>query len=134
MYRILKYWFSPVCKYLGQTDQFANLPRSTCPNRSNIKYLHETHQCASGMCYKRGFLQLVCVHLCCWREIHFEDSLLPPGLICCRDAITALRSKNNCYCCCFRVSHYCKYPLILYTEHVRICYWTITRIYRAFPV
>ena len=66
-----------MCKYLGQTDQFANLPRSNCPNRSNIKYLHQTHQCASGM---RGFLQLVCVHLCCWREIHFEYSLLPPGL------------------------------------------------------
>ncbi len=41
--------------------QFANLPQSTCPNRSNIKYLHQTHQCASGMCYKRWFLQIDCM-------------------------------------------------------------------------
>ena len=71
--------------------------QSTCPNKSHIKYLHQTHQCASWMCYKHGSLQLVCVHLCCWRERHFEDSLLPPGLICCSDKITADRRKNKSF-------------------------------------
>ena len=81
--------------------QFANLPQSTCPNWSNIKY---RHQCASVTCYKRGFVQLVCVHLCCWRERHFEYSMLPPGLICCSDKITAVLRKNKYYFCGFRVS------------------------------
>ena len=71
--------------------QFANLPQSTCPDR----YLHHTHQFASGMCYKRGLLQLVCVQLCCWHERQFEDSMLPPSLICCSDTITAVLRKNN---------------------------------------
>ena len=58
------YWFSPVCKYLGQVDQFANLPQSTCPNWSNFNYLHQTHQCASGMCYKRRFLESYSLYAC----------------------------------------------------------------------
>ena len=93
------HWCASIC------DQFANLPQSTSPNSSNIKYLHQTNQCANGMCYKRGFL-------CCWRERHFEDSMLPPSLICCSDKITAVLRKNNYYFCCFRVSQNATYNLL----------------------
>ena len=115
-------------------DQFANLHQSTCLNRSNIKYLHQTHQCEKGMCYKHGFLQLVCVHLCCWREIHFEYSMLPPGLICCSDKITAVLIKKKVNI--FAASGFHKISRIIYyaCAHTTIRYWTITCIYRVFPV
>ena len=115
--------------------QFVNLPQSTSPNgnRSNIKYLQQTHQCASGMCYKRGLLQLVCVQLCVWRERHFEDCMLQPGPICCSDKITAvLRKTTNI----FPASEFHKMPRIIYfaCAHTTIRYWEIICIYRVFPV
>ena len=117
-----------VCKYMGQ---FANLPQSTCPNRSNIKYLLQTHQCANGMCYKRGFLQLVCVHLCCWREIHFEDCMLPPGLISCSCKITAVLRKKQLIFLLLQGFTKCH---VYSTAHTTIRYWKSTCIYRVFLV
>ena len=48
--------------------QFVNLPQSTCPNRSNIKYLHQTHQNTSGMYYKRYSLY-ACTYVASVRDI-----------------------------------------------------------------
>ena len=103
-------------------SQFANLPLSTCPNRSNIQYMHQTRQCASGMCYKSGFLQLICVHLCCKRERHFDDIMLPPGLLCCSDKITAVfrRRKTNV----FAASGFHKIPLP--NNLLRMCAYNYT--------
>ena len=66
-------------KCLDDMSYWTNLYRTVADNElhfftiSNLNYtvfvslahLHQTRQCVSGMCYKPGFLQLVCVHLCC---------------------------------------------------------------------
>ena len=41
--------------------------------------------------FKCGFLQLVC----CWRERHFEDNMLPPSRICCSDKNYSSLTKNQ---------------------------------------
>ena len=64
--------------------QFTNLPQAMCPNRSNIIYLHQTQTIRKWDVLQTWILQRVdiyiCVHLCCRRERHFEDSLLRPGV------------------------------------------------------
>ena len=60
--------------------QFANLPQSICPNRSNIIYLHQTQTMRKWDVLQPWILQRVWVHLCYLRERHFEDSLLRPGV------------------------------------------------------
>ena len=109
---------------------FANLPRSSCPNRSNIKYLHQTqvgcvtnvvsyslYECTyvAGM---RDISEIVCYH-----QVLFA-------------AVTKLQQFEEKTTNIFAASGFHKIANIhVYsTVHLRIRYWKITRAYRVFPV
>ena len=107
----------------GPVRQLAPVNLSPIGQPSNI--CKKTHQCANGTCYERGFLQLVCVHVCCSRERHFEDSMLPRGLICLSDKITAVLRKNPNI---IAAPGFHKIPRIIYCA-CALRYWKITCIY-----
>ena len=132
MYKILTN--SSITKLLVFTGvQVSAASSSTCPSQlapvdQTSLYLHQTHQCASWMCYKRGFLRLyACTYGASVRDIS--------KIVCHHQilftAVTKLHQFEEKTTNIFAASGFHKIPRIIYCEcaHTTIRYWKITRIY-----
>ena len=108
--------------------QFVNVPQSTCPYRSNIQYLYQTRQCASGMVTNVDSYSLyACSYMLpAWETFRRKYATARSYLL--QWQMTAVSRKTNNI---FAASGFHKIPRIIYCACAitTMRYWKITRIY-----